>query len=111
MIDHLIKSAEFQGKHVVGVKDVRLGTVREIFVDLSTGAVAFLLVEPPSLLGGAGKYHPVPFSAARYDLVAGEFVLAFDKETFKEAPSYDRDQLASSSYGWADQVVRYFSAL
>ncbi len=32
-----------------------------------------------------------------------------DKDQFKNAPSYDRDQLANASYGWNDQVTRYFA--
>jgi hypothetical protein len=33
------------------------------------------------------------------------------KDRFKESPSYDREQLSSASYAWAEQVDRFFAAL
>jgi sporulation protein YlmC with PRC-barrel domain len=110
MTNSLAKSADLQGKHLLGPKNVRLGTVRETYLDLGSGRVAFLVVEPPSLLLGSGKYQPVPWSAVRYDGVAAAFVCELDKTQFKAAPSYDRDQLANPVYGWPDQVTSYFSA-
>lgn len=109
MTNSLAKSGDLQGKHLLGLKNVRLGTVRETYLDLRSGRVAFLVVEPPSLLGGSGKYQPVPWSAVRYDGVAAAFVCEMDKTGFKAAPSYDRDQLANPVYGWSDQVTSYFS--
>jgi hypothetical protein len=46
----------------------------------------------------------------RYDGVADVFLAEVDKDQFKAAPSYDREQLANANYGWNDQVSRYFSA-
>jgi hypothetical protein len=45
----------------------------------------------------------------RYDAVADVFLTEMDKDRFKAAPSYDREQLANASYGWNDQVRRYFA--
>jgi sporulation protein YlmC with PRC-barrel domain len=109
MTSDLAKSGDLQGKHLLGLKGARLGTVRETYIDLRSGQVAFLVVETPSLLGGSGKFQPVPWSAVRYDGVAGAFVCELDKPRFKAAPSYDRDQLANPVYGWPDQVTSYFS--
>jgi sporulation protein YlmC with PRC-barrel domain len=110
MTNSLAKSADLHGKHLLGPKNVKLGTVRETYLDLASGSVAFLVVEPPSLLGGSGKYQPVPWSAVRYDGVVAAFVCELDKAQFRAAPSYDRDQLANPVYGWPDQVTSYFSA-
>jgi sporulation protein YlmC with PRC-barrel domain len=110
MTNDIAKSGDLQGKHLLGPKNAKLGTIREAYIDLGSGHVAFLVVEPPSLLGGSGKYQPVPWSAVHYDGVAGAFVCDLDKARFKAAPSYDRDQLANPVYGWPDQVTSYFSA-
>jgi sporulation protein YlmC with PRC-barrel domain len=105
----LVKSADLQGKHLTGVKGVRLGVVREAYLDLEAGAIAFLVVEAAGLFRSAGKFQPVPWEAVRYDAVADAFLTEMDKDRFKAAPSYDREQLANASYGWNDQVRRYFS--
>ena len=105
----LVKSAELQGKHLIGLKGARLGVVREAYLDLESGAISFLVVEGAGLFRGAGKFQPVPWDTVRYDSVADTFLTEVDKERFKGAPSYDREQLANASYGWGDQVRRYFS--
>jgi len=110
MSETMIKSADIQGMHVTGVEGTKLGTVRELFVDLTAGRIDFLVVEAAGLLGGSGKFHPVPWSAVRYDTVARAFQLAMAKDDFKASPSYDRDQLANRSFGWDEQASRYFTA-
>lgn len=71
----------------------------------------FLIVEAGGLLGGSGKYHPVPTRIARFDSVDRSFQVNVHKDRFKESPSYDREQLSSASYAWAEQVERFFAAL
>jgi hypothetical protein len=110
MVEILTKSADVQGVHLVGREGVKLGTVREMFVDLASGRIEFIIVEAGGLLGGSGKFHPVPWSAVRYDSVAGAFQAERTKDEFKSSPSYDRDQLANSNYGWHEQAARFFAA-
>ena len=109
MTADLMKSADLQGKHLIGMKGAKLAVVREAYLDLEAGAIAFLVVEAAGLFGGAGKFQPVPWDAVRYDAVADTFLTEMDKDRFKAAPSYDREQLANASYGWGDQVRRYFA--
>lgn len=109
MAADLVKSADLQGKHLIGTKGAKLGVIREAYLDLESGAIAFLVVEAAGLFRSAGKFQPVPWNAVRYDGVADAFLAEIDKDRFKAAPSYDREQLASASYGWSDQVRRYFA--
>jgi sporulation protein YlmC with PRC-barrel domain len=110
MTETFTKSADVQGLALVGRDGAKLGTVREMFVDLASGQITFLIVETPGLLGGSGKFHPVPWSAVRHDGVAGAFQANRTKDEFKASPSYDRDQLGDASYAWPEQATRYFSA-
>jgi sporulation protein YlmC with PRC-barrel domain len=109
MTDTLLKSAEIQGTQVAGIDGDKLGAVRELFVELATGQLAYLIVEAAGLIGGSGKFHPVPWSAVRYDAVAKNFQIEMTKNDFKASPSYDRDQLANRGYGWDEQAMRYFT--
>jgi hypothetical protein len=105
----LTKSADVQGKHLLGTDNAKLGAVREIFIDLGRGDVAFVVIEAASLLGGSGKFHPAPWQAVRFDPVADVFRIEMAKDEFKASPSYDREQLANPSYGWEEQAARYFA--
>lgn len=109
MAEILTKSADVQGRHLMGRDGVKLGTVREMFVDLASGQVEFLVVEAGGLLGGSGKFHPVPWSAVRFDSVAGAFQAQRTKDEFKASPSYDRDQLADATYAWNEQATKFFA--
>jgi sporulation protein YlmC with PRC-barrel domain len=110
MTETLIKSGETQGMHVAGIDGDKLGAVRELFLELSSGQVAFVIVEAAGLLGGSGKFHPVPWSSVRYDAVARHFQVEMTRADFKASPSYDREQLANRDYAWDEQATRYFSS-
>jgi sporulation protein YlmC with PRC-barrel domain len=109
MSETLFKSADVQGMQVAGVGGEKLGAVREVFLDLGSGDAVFVIVEAAGLLGGSGKFHPVPWSAVRYDAVGRHFQVEMTKNEFKASPSYDRDQLASRDYAWGEQATRYFA--
>jgi sporulation protein YlmC with PRC-barrel domain len=96
------------GLPLTGQEGRKLGTVREIYLDLAAGSLDFLIVEASSLLGGSGKFHPVPSRIARYDSVDRSFQVDVAKDRFKESPSYDREQLSGAGYGWTEQVERFF---
>ena len=113
----LVKTSDVIGMPLTGQEGRKLGTVRGIYLDLEAGSMEFLIVEAAGLLGGAGKYHPVPSKIARYDsvdrsfqTVDRSFQINVPRDRFKESPSYDREQLSSASYAWAEQVERFFAA-
>jgi len=108
MTEGLTKSADVHGLKLLGREGVKLGAVREVFLDLRSGEIAFLVVEGGGFLGGSGKFQPVPWRAVRYDPVAGSFQIAVTKDVFKAAPSYDREQLSAAGYAWSEQATRYF---
>lgn len=86
----------------------KLGVIKEIYVNRITGQVEFVLGATGGFLGVGEKFHPLPWSLLTYETSPDRYVGAFTKEQLKDAPAYDRDQLSSPHYGWADQVRRYF---
>jgi sporulation protein YlmC with PRC-barrel domain len=110
MTETLIKTGDILGMQVAGIDGDKLGAVRELFLELSSGQVAFVIIEAAGLLGRGGKFHPVPWPAVRYDAVARNFQVEMTKADFKASPSYDREQLANRDYGWDEQANRYFAS-
>lgn len=106
----LTKSHDILGQDLIGEGGAKLGPIRETFVDLDTGRIEYLIVEQGGLLGGSGRYHPVPWSIVRYDPLAKEFRTEISKDRFKSSPSYDRAQIGSADYAWDEQSNRYFDA-
>ena len=105
----LTKTADVLGAGVFDAKGHRIATVRELFLDPVSGQAHFAIVEEAGLLGGGGKYHPVPFPQLRWDAGRGGFLAPFDKDRLKAGPSYDRDQINSDAYGWDSQVQSYYA--
>ena len=58
-----------------------------------------------------GKYRPLPWRLLTWDDKAQAYVADLTKDRFKDLPAYDRDQLNSTSYGWAAQVERFFEGV
>lgn len=106
-----VKSADILGMDLAGLDGVKLGIVRECFIDPANGQVTFLIIERSSFMGGSGKYHPVPWTCVRHDPIAKAFQAQLSKDQFKAAPCYDRAQLAAAGYGWDEQAAKYFDAL
>jgi sporulation protein YlmC with PRC-barrel domain len=106
-----VKSADILGMDLTGLDGVKLGVVRECFIDPALGQVTFLIIERSSFMGGSGKYHPVPWTSVRHDPIAKAFQAQLSKDQFKASPSYDRAQLAADGYGWDDQSAKYFDTL
>lgn len=107
----LTKSKDILDQDLIGEGGAKLGVIRETFVDLDTGRIAFLIVEAPGLIGGSGKYHPVPWPIVRYEPMAKTFQADVSKDRFKGSPSYDRAQIGSAEYAWDEQSNRYFDAV
>lgn len=105
----LIKSSDVIGADVFDGGGHKIASVRELFLDPASGQVQFAILQIATLLGGGGKYHPVPWSGLLWDAGRAGYVASFDKDRLKAAPSYDREQINSSAYGWDAQVHSYYA--
>jgi hypothetical protein len=107
--DRLIKSGDVIGKSILDRSGGKLGVIREVYLDRDTGQARYAILEAGGLFGSGGKFHPVPWRLLRFDADADAYAAPFKKDEIKDAPAYDRDQLASDSYGWGEQVERFFT--
>jgi hypothetical protein len=106
----MIKTADVLGRPLKDAGEHKLGTIREIFFERATGQVKFVIIELSSIFGAAGKFHPVPWNALRFDEKSDGYVTALTKDVLKNSPAYDRGQLANANYAWSEQTERYFAA-
>jgi hypothetical protein len=106
--DRLVKSAALIGVKINDAGGHKLGAIREVFIDRDAGISRYVAVEPAGLFAAGGKFRPLPWRLLTWDDKDEVYVADLTKDRFKEAPAYDRDQLSSSTYGWAAQVERFF---
>ena len=104
-----IKTANIVGSTLRDAGDHKLGTIREIFLEPTTGQAKFVILELSSVFGGGGKFHPLPWSALRFDERGQAYSTFLTKNDLKTSPAYDREQLADANYAWGEQTQRYFA--
>jgi hypothetical protein len=107
----LVTAGALTGKTLFDGAGEKMGVIKELFVDRVTGQVEFVLGATGGFLGMGEKFHPLPWSILSYNHTPEGYVVRIDREAIRQAPAYDRDQLASAHYGWGDQVRRYFANL
>ncbi len=89
----------------------KLGVIKDFYIDKVLGQVEFVVGATGGFLGVGEKFHPLPWRSLTYSPSSQGYVTAFSKKEIEQAPAYDKEQLASTHYGWGEQVRRYFGAL
>lgn len=98
------------GMKVMNYQDQRLGTVRDLGIDLENGRLVEVVVAAPSgFLGLVQRTAAVPPGALAYDPVSGVIRLNMDTETFKVAPSFKMSQWAEHTESRnVAEIYRYY---
>jgi hypothetical protein len=105
-----VASDKLKGATLYDRADHKLGSVKELYVNPTTGHIAYVLGQAGGVFGVGGKYHPHPWRTLTPRPGDG-YILSFTKADLERAPAYDQEQLAGTQYAWSDQVDRYFSTL
>jgi len=94
---------------VYNLKGEKLGSVKEIMLDIQNGLVRYVVLSFGGFLSVGEKLFAVPWSALTVDTENKRFVLDADEERLKEAPGFDADNwpnMADSS--WEKTVNAYY---
>ena len=105
-----VASDKLKGATLYDRADHKLGSIKELYIDATTGHVAYVLGQAGGVFGVGGKYHPLPWRMLTPRAGDG-YVANFTKSDLEHAPAYDQEQLAGSQYAWSDQVDLYFAKL
>lgn len=105
---YLATPSSLEGRAIRSRDDHKVGVISSLVLDEQTGHVEYLLVTSGGILGVGEKYHPVPWRYVRFDPETGDYLAEFGRDAIKSSPAYDRDQLSSTAYGWAEQVAQHF---
>ena len=89
----IIDSSKLIGCKVENSKAENLGKIESLMLDLQKGRIAYAVLSFGGFLGLGDKLFPVPMEAIQFRASDGKCLLDVDKETLKNAPGYDRNQL------------------
>ncbi len=92
---NLIAAGKVKGTAVYDASGDRIGSIDEIMLDKTEGRVAYAVMSFGGFLGIGEKYHPLPWDGLTYDVDKGGYLVGMKGEHFREAPAYNRDELAT----------------
>lgn len=100
--DHtVIGSDRVEGTTVYGKNGDKIGSVRRIMIDKTTGQARDVEVSVGAFLGIGGDLHSLPWEKLEYDTDLGGYKLDVTEEQLRNAPTYsenDRDQQLDRDY-------------
>jgi len=111
----LITATRALGEQVVDQEGKKLGSIRDLAVDLTHGRIAFALLQLEPSDGDEDRRYPVPWTALSYPADGREtremrFTLRMDGDRLKEAVSIPADQLSElTSSRLGEQVYAFFN--
>ena len=86
-----ISATTFIGDKVRNLQGENLGDIKEIMIDIYSGAVSYAVLDFGGFLGIGNKLFAVPWNALQIDTENKEVVLDMDKERLKSADGFDQD--------------------
>jgi len=104
----LISADQVRGTVVHGRDGDKLGTVDRLILDKGTGQVVYVILSSGRFLGLGGSYHPIPWSAFRYDDKLDRYTVAIDKRVLEGAPAYGPDSAPLFDEAYGQRVTEYY---
>lgn len=100
----IAKADALKGTDVTNEKGEKLGKVDSVNLDLSTGKISYVAIDP----GSGDRRVPVPFDM--FGVTRGKkLILRMDKNRFGQAPSYPKDKQPNwADAGWTNWVSSFW---
>ena len=107
----MMTASRLCGNKVINHQNETLGQIDEIVIDVPRGRIAYAAMASGGFLGLGERLFAVPWTALRYDAGRECFLMNARKETFENAPGFDKDRWPSQAESaWHDSVHRHFGA-
>lgn len=105
----LMTASKLLGIKVLNQQDETLGQIDDIVLDVPRGSIAYVAMASGGFLGLGERLFAVPWTALTYDAGRKCFVMNAQKESFENAPGFDKDQWPTEpSADWHEQVHRHY---
>lgn len=105
----VLSASTLNGDEVYNAKGEKLGSVKEIMLDVRNGKVCYAVLSFGGFLGMGEKLFAVPWSSMVVDTEEQRFVFDVDPERLKSAPGFDKDNWPNmADPTWAKTIHTYY---
>lgn len=109
MTPAILSSSTLTGDPIVDAEGDKLGTLKEIMLDLTDGRVAYAVLARGGFGGMGEKLFAVPWSMLQVDGDNKRLILDVDAEVLEDSPGFDPDNWPSfTDEAWRADVDRHF---
>lgn len=106
---YVMAADTLEGDKVLNRAGETLGKIEHIMLDVQGGRVAYAVMSVGGVLGIGDKLFAIPWGALTLDADRKCFVLDAAKESFEDAPGFDKDHWpAMADQAWASDLHRYY---
>jgi len=101
-----------KGTSVYNTAGDKIGHVEDVVLDKTSDNIMFAALGFGGVLGMGEKYFPVPWSLLDYSPDRGGYVVPVTKDTLKNAPAYDLNDLTKNDGEFGDirqQTYTYYN--
>ena len=91
------------GDKVHNKADEHLGKIKDIMLNVETGAIEYYIIEFGGFLGIGEKFFAIPFSLLTVDAEKQVFIFDQKREMLEKAPGFDKDH-------WPETNIHYYDA-
>ena len=96
------------GDKVFNLADEKLGTIKDIMLDIRAGKIEYVVIELGGFLGVGEKFFAIPFNLLRLDAKNACFILNQDKKILEAAPGFDKDHWPETNTHMFDTAGSYW---
>jgi sporulation protein YlmC with PRC-barrel domain len=89
----------------------KVGKIEDIVLDKLSNNIMFAVVGFGGVLGAGEKFHPLPWATLDYDADEDAYVVPYNEDELKAAPSDTINELTKNDgLGYRDRVYDYYKA-
>lgn len=105
----LLSATSLMRDDVYNEKEEKLGSIKELMLNIHTGTVAYAVLSFGGFLGMGEKLFAVPWAAMTLDTTNKRFVLNVDSARLENAPGFDKDHWPDmADPTWAQTIHTYY---
>ncbi|MGF1666538.1 MAG: PRC-barrel domain-containing protein [Acidimicrobiia bacterium] len=109
MTPMVLSASTLQGDDVVNPGGEKLGKLKEVMIDITTGNVGYAVLSRGGVMGMGEKLFAVPWSIMTVDGDNEQIVLDVTEEFLDGAPGFDPDHWPEfSSPAWGEDIHRHY---
>lgn len=105
----VLSASTLSGDDVYNAKGEKLGSIKDIMLDVRDGKVCYAVVSFGGFLGMGEKLFAVPWRSMSVDTEEHRFVFDVAPERLKNAPGFDKDNWPNmADPAWAKSIHTYY---